>query len=399
MKRHYLATALSCLLLLALAFCVYSFMQEGRIQGSIKVGFLFENDEATPYTYNFSLARDALERAYPDRVEILTLSNVLSSETVEPIRNLVRQGCRIVFSNGSSDQVLSLAALYPDVTFCQASYFDTTGVALPENYHSFKGAIHEGRYVSGVAAGMKLRELLDSGALTPEEARVGYVGAFPYPEVISGYTAFLLGVRSVAPEARMWVRYANTWSNFSMEKETAEQLIADGCAVLSYDTDTIGPVVACEEADHPVYVVGYNVSMMDIAPNSALLSVRINWAPYALSAVKAVLDGRRIERAVSGRVHGNDVCAGFDRGWVELVELNTTAAAPGTQEKLDETIQGIIKGSVQVFQGDYIGVNPEDPTDVIDLREGYTECETSSYPTFRWILKDVISFGEDRAAA
>ena len=102
MKRHYLATALSCLLLLALAFCVYSFMQEGRIQGSIKVGFLFENDEATPYTYNFSLARDALERAYPDRVEILTLSNVLSSETVEPIRNLVRQGCRIVFSNGSS---------------------------------------------------------------------------------------------------------------------------------------------------------------------------------------------------------------------------------------------------------------------------------------------------------
>ena len=193
MKRHYLATALSCLLLLALAFCVYSFMQEGRIQGSIKVGFLFENDEATPYTYNFSLARDALERAYPDRVEILTLSNVLSSETVEPIRNLVRQGCRIVFSNGSSDQVLSLAALYPDVTFCQASYFDTTGVALPENYHSFKGAIHEGRYVSGVAAGMKLRELLDSGALTPEEARVGYVGAFPYPEVISGYTAFLLG--------------------------------------------------------------------------------------------------------------------------------------------------------------------------------------------------------------
>ena len=146
-------------------------------------------------------------------------------------------------------------------------------------------------------------------------------------------------------------------------------------------------------------MVGYNVSMMDIAPNSALLSVRINWAPYALSAVKAVLDGRRIERAVSGRVHGNDVCAGFDRGWVELVELNTTAAAPGTQEKLDETIQGIIKGSVQVFQGDYIGVNPEDPTDVIDLREGYTECETSSYPTFRWILKDVISFGEDRAAA
>ena len=287
MKRHYLSTALSCLLILALAFGVNAVSRSGRIRGSIRVGFLFENDEATPYTYNFSLARDALEHTLQDRVEILTMSNVLASETDEPIRSLVRQGCRMIFSNGSSDQILTLAESYPEVTFCQASWFDAAGMTLPENYHSFKGAIHEVRYASGVAAGLKLRELIDSGKLAPEDAWAGYVAAFPYPEVISGYTAFLLGIRSVAPEARLRVRYANTWSHFSEEKATAEQLIADGCTVLAYDTDTIGPVVACEEADHPVYVVGYNVSMMDIAPNSALLSVRINWAPYVVAAVKA----------------------------------------------------------------------------------------------------------------
>ena len=390
MKRHYLSTALSCLLILALAFGVNAVSRSGRIRGSIRIGFLFENDEATPYTYNFSLARDALEHTLQDRVEILTMSNVLASETDEPIRSLVRQGCRMIFSNGSSDQILTLAESYPEVTFCQASYFDAAGMTLPENYHSFKGAIHEVRYASGVAAGLKLRELIDSGKLAPEDAWAGYVAAFPYPEVISGYTAFLLGIRSVAPEARLRVRYANTWSHFSEEKATAEQLIADGCTVLAYDTDTIGPVVACEEADHPVYVVGYNVSMMDIAPNSALLSVRINWAPYVVAAVKAVLEGRDIERALPGSVHGNDVCAGLKQDWVELMELNPTLIAPGTQEKLAEVTEGIIKGSLPIFQGEYTGVNPDDESDVIDLKNGYTECSTSSCPTFRWILRDVI---------
>ena len=222
MKRHYLSTALSCLLILALAFGVNAVSRSGRFRGSIRVGFLFENDEATPYTYNFSLARDALERTLQDRVEILTMSNVLASETDEPIRSLVRQGCRMIFSNGSSDQILTLAESYPEVTFCQASWFDAAGMTLPENYHSFKGAIHEVRYASGVAAGLKLRELIDSGDLAPEDAWAGYVAAFPYPEVISGYTAFLLGIRSVAPEARLRVRYANTWSHFSEEKATAE---------------------------------------------------------------------------------------------------------------------------------------------------------------------------------
>ena len=375
MKRHYLSTALSCLLILALAFSVNAVSRSGRIRGSIRVGFLFENDEATPYTYNFSLARDALEHTLQNRVEILTMSNVLASETDEPIRSLVRQGCRMIFSNGAA------------------------GMTLPENYHSFKGAIHEVRYASGVAAGLKLRELIDSGKLAPEDAWAGYVAAFPYPEVISGYTAFLLGIRSVAPEARLRVRYANTWSHFSEEKATAEQLIADGCTVLSYDTDTIGPVVACEEANHPVYVVGYNVSMMDIAPNSALLSVRINWAPYVVAAVKAVLEGRDIERALQGSVHGNDVCAGLKQDWVELMELNPTLIAPGTQEKLAEVTEGIIKGSLPIFQGEYTGVNPDDESDVIDLRNGYTECATSSCPTFRWILRDVIEIETEPKAA
>ena len=141
------------------------------------------------------------------------------------------------------------------------------------------------------------------------------------------------------------------------------------------------------------------MSMMDIAPNSALLSVRINWAPYVVAAVKAVLEGRDIERALQGSVHGNDVCAGLKQGWVELMDLNPTLAAPGTQEKLAEVTEGIIRGSLPIFQGEYTGVNPEDPTDVIDLKNGYTECAASSCPTFRWILRDVIEIETDPEAA
>ncbi len=390
MKRHYLTTFVTCMLLIILAFCLNSANQGKRPDGVVKVGFLYENDESTPYTYNFTLAQDALERAYPDQVEILTKSNVLVTETDEPIRDLVRQGCQIIFSCGSSDQFLNLAEQFPEVEFCQASWTDPAGKNFPENYHSFKGAIHEGRYVSGIAAGMKLRELLDKGELSPEDAMAGYVAAFEYPEVISGYTAFLLGIRSVVPEARLRVRYTETWSNFTLEKTAAEQLIADGCVIIAQDTDTIGPSVACEESDRTVYNIGYNMSMMDVAPNTALVSVRINWAPYVLSAVEAVMEGRDIERVVKGSIHGNDVCAGFDRDWVELLELNDTLAAPGTEEELDAAIRGIEKGDIRIFQGDYIGVNPKDPDDIIDLRNGYTECEYSSYPSFHWVLRDVI---------
>ena len=223
---------------------------------------------------------------------------------------------------------------------------------------------------------------------------LGFVAAFPTSEVISGYTAFLLGVRSVVPQAVMRVCYTQTWSSYAQEKEAAQQLIAEGCVIISQHTDTIGPAIACEEAseNRSVYFVGYNQSMSEVAPSSSLVTSRICWEKYVLAAVDAVMRGKQIESVVSGRIHGTDVSAGFEKGWVEMTDLNRQAAAPGTQEAMDSAIELFRRGrSDFVFKGDYTGVDPDDPKDTIDLRSGYAENEITSFPTFHYILNDVIT--------
>ena len=264
---------------------------------------------------------------------------------------------------------------------------------MPANYHTFKGEIYQGRYVSGIAAGLKLRELIDQHVIIPEEALVGYVGAFPSAAVISGYTAFLLGIRSVAPEAVMKVKYTNTWGNYSVEKLCAKSLIEEGCIIISQYSDTIGPAVSCEEAAgyRQSFFVGYNQSMLDVAPTTALVSTRINWVPYIVSAVEAVMKNKAIESYVKGNVHENDISAGFDKNWVQILELNTLIAVEGTEEKMNEAINGLKKGTLQVFKGDYLGVNPEDETDTIDLNQGFAENADSSSLAFHYVLKDVIT--------
>lgn len=255
------------------------------------------------------------------------------------------------------------------------------------------GNIYQGRYVSGVVAGMKMKELIDNGTITPEQAKVGYVGAFPYAEVISGYTSFFLGVRSVVPEATMTVKYTNTWSNYYLEKECARELIDEGCVIISQHSDTSGPAVACEETDRSkvVFYVSYNESMRDVAPTTYLTGSKINWSPYMMKAVEAVLSDKEIEQNIKGNVNGNDMGAGFDYDWVHMLEINEFVAAKGTQERVNELIHEFEQGKIQVFQGEYIGVDPENESDTIDLREGYLENENSSAPSFHYILKDVIT--------
>ena len=392
MKRVYLAVIITSALTLLYFSHTFSFWDSGIGLSTLKVGFIYENDESMPYTYNFVAAERALEEQYGRKVQILTKSNTLEEETEEPVRDLVRSGCNILFTNGYSGQFMELASEYPDVQFCQISYMEQPPETAPENYHTFNGEIYQGRYAGGVVAGMKLRELLDRRLIAPGEARVGYVAAYPTAEVISGFTAFFLGVRSVAPEADMRVRYTGTWGSYSKERDAAKRLIREGCVVLSQHTDTIAPAVACEEAAlrHTVYFVGYNEGMMDVAPTTALISTRINWKPYILSAVDAVFKGETIEKNVDGNVHGNDVSAGFERGWVEMLDLNTYIAADGTEQKLNETIENLKRGTIQVFRGDYIGVNPEDPSDICDLSTGFQENASYSSPSFHYILKGAI---------
>ena len=392
--KRIILTFVLCVAVLFATALLTGFWNDTPSKGMLKVGFVYSEDESTPYTANFVMAQRVLQAAYEGRIEVLFRSNVSGREAEQPMRDLIREGCRILFINMDTDIPIALAREFPSVQFCQVSLPTVSLEGAPDNYHTFNGEIYQARYVSGVAAGMKLRQLLDSGAILPQDALVGYVSANSSAEVISGFTAFILGVRSVAPEATMRVRYTGSWSNYNEEKKQAKELIDEGCIIISQHVNTTAPAVACEEAvsaGRHVYHVGYHQSMMDVAPSSALVSVRTNWAPYILQAVQAVLDDEVIENAVTGHVHGNDMSAGFEAGWVELLELNNFVAAEGTEAKVEKLIDNMKKGRVNVFSGNYTGVDPMNPADTIELNTGFTENEHSSSPSFGYILKDCIT--------
>ncbi len=379
---------------MAVFILCFRFINITGARQSLKVGFVYTNDESTAYTYNFSLAKDAVEKKYGDKVEIFTCSNVMDDGMEEPVEELVDKGCDIIFFNGYSELVPELATKHPDTEFCQTSYMDMSGQKMPSNYHTFKGEAYQGRYVSGIAAGKKIKEMIAEGLITEDQAIVGFVAAFPTSEVISGYTAFLLGVRSEVANAVMRVCYTQTWDSFTHERDAAFRLIDDGCVIISQHTDTIGPALACEAAlaERPVYFVGYNQSMTEVAPGASLVTSRICWERYVVTAVDALMAGKSIESVIRGHIHGNDVSAGFEQGWVEIVDLNAGTAAPGTKEAMDNAIVRFKRGENDfVFRGNYKGVNPDDPSDTIELMEGYIENKDTSHPLFNYVLTDIIT--------
>lgn len=358
---------------------------------AITVGFIYDNAETTPYSYSFYLAQEAVESQYQGKVKVMMFSNIMEDEVEGPLKVLIENDCDIVFTNGYGD-FRTLAATHPGIEFCQVSNSPYPEEEALPNYHTFKGEIYQGRYASGVVAGLKLKQLIDNGEISPAEALVGFVAAFPEPEVISGYSAFILGVRSIVPEATMKVRYIYTWDSYTKEKQCADRLLNEGCIIISQHSDTVGPAVACEEyLRHPAFHVGYNIDMTDVAPNTSLVSTRINWTPYILQATEAVLSGKEIEESVDGRVHPvNDMSAGFDKDWVRLTPLNTAILPEGAQERIDKLMDDFGKGHVRVFQGDYICYDTEDEDRWIDLHEGFTENEASSIPEFHYIIQDIV---------
>ena len=221
MKKSHriIVTAAFCLLVLLAASRLTGFWTNRPQYGVLRVGFIYAEDESTPYTANFVRSQRALQEEYGSKIEILSRSNVLSRESEEPMRELIEAGCKIIFINLDTDIPIMLAWEFPGVQFCQVSLPTISLDGTPENYHTFNGEIYQARYVSGIAAGMKLRQMMDSGALLPQDALVGYIGANGSSEVVSGFTAFLLGVKTVAPEAVMRVRYTGSWGNYNAEKE------------------------------------------------------------------------------------------------------------------------------------------------------------------------------------
>lgn len=397
MRRIYGITLLTAAVMLVIAFGIH-YLGDGKGTGrTIQVGFIYVGDASDAYTANFLKVQDTIEKQYAGKVTVLAKYNVPVDAVEDALEELSEEDCSLIFANsyGYGEKVKEYAAVHPEIQFCQATCSNANEEPYVSNYHTFMGSIYQGRYISGVVAGMKMKELLDHGVITAEQAKVGYVGAFSCAEVISGYTSFFLGVRSVVPEAEMTVKYTDTWSNYSLEKECARELIDEGCVVISQHSDTSGPAVACEETDRSkaVFYVSYNESMRDVAPTTYLTGSKINWTPYMLKAVEAVLSGKGIEQNMKGNVNGNDVGAGFDCDWVHMLEINEFVAAEGTQERVDELIHEFEKGKIQVFQGEYIGADPEEESDTIDLRNGYLENESSSAPSFHYVLKDVIHIG------
>ena len=269
-----------------------------------------------------------------------------------------------------------LAQKYPEVQFCMATCSNANEEPYLKNYHTFMGAIYQGRYAAGVAAGMKLKELIDDGIISESEAKIGYVGAYPYAEVISGYTAFLLGARSVVPQAVMTVKYTNSWNDPTIESQVAKALIDRGCDVISQHSDSTAPATTAE--DNGVWQVGYNNDMIAAAPNASLVSPRIDWGIYVTEAVQAVIDGKEIPA---------DWCKGYADGAVYLSPLNEKIAAEGTQEAIDKAAEALKNGELFVFGGPLKGVSPDG--EKIEVAEGdhFPEQEEASAPSWQYIIE------------
>lgn len=398
MKRIYIITFITAILSVAAIVGINTVMFSEDSDKTVKVGFMYVGDASTAYTNNFMKAQKAVEEAYGNQVVAVAKYNVSEGLEDKYFQELVDEKCDIIFATsfGYADAAKKFAQMYPDIEIVMATGTNANDEPKLNNYHTFMGEIYQGRYTAGVAAGMKIKELMDSGVIDESQAKVGYVGAYPYAEVVSGYTAFILGVRSVVPQAHMIVKYTNSWSNYALEKRYAKELIDEGCVIISQHSDTAGPAVACEQTDAstPVYLVSYNQSMADIAPTTYLTGSKINWSYYMIGAVGAVLEGKNIESTVDGKAYGNDMMAGFEKNWIEMLDINEVVAAPGTKQRVDAVCDEFRKGQVHVFFGDYTGVSVDDKNDTCNLNEEYIENYQSSAPAFNYILNEIITIEE-----
>ena len=335
-----LAVGLAAAMAVSMTAPVYA-EGDGVAKEDLEVGIIYIGDENEGYSAAHMAGIDEMvENLGLEEDQVIEKTLIGENEAAyDAAADLADQGCQIVFANsfGHETYVLQAAGEYPEVQFCHATGTQAKASGLA-NMHNYFTNIYESRYVSGVVAGLKLNEMIENGDIKEDQTKIGYVGAYPYAEVKSGYTAFFLGVRSVCPSATMKVIYTNSWASIDLEKEAAESLIADGCVLISQHADTTGASTACEKAGVPI--VGYNVSMIATAPTQALTSASIDWGPYYTYAVKSVIDGTKID---------TDWCKGYDDGADKITELNDKAIAKGTKEKVKEVEDAIKDGSLHVF--------------------------------------------------
>ena len=334
----------------------------------VKVGFITLHDENSTYDKNFiDAAKEACANlGLVENEDYFIKTNVGETEQcAEVAADLVDAGCNIIFADsfGHEPYMIEVAKANPEVQFCHSTgtRAHTEGLA---NYHNAFASIYEGRYLAGIAAGLKLNAMIDAGDIKADEAKMGYVGAFTYAEVVSGYTSFYLGAKSVCPTVTMDVTFTGSWYDETLEKEGAEKLIQGGCKLISQHADSLGAPTACENAGVPN--VSYNGSTVSACPNTYIISSRINWAPYYEMCIKAVMDGTEIPADWTGTLATNSVV---------LTDLNTTVAAEGTAEAIAAATEKLEKGEIHVFDCSTFTVKGEALTSYmadVDTDDAYT---------------------------
>jgi len=329
--------------------------------GDFKVGIILVHDENSGYDMaHIDGVKGAQEALGLTDDQIIFKYNIPETEAAyDNAVDLAEQGCKLVISDsfGHQSYMMQAATEYPDVTFLAATG-DTAWKEPIDNVANFFPHTYESRYVSGIVAGMKLKELLDSGAVT--DPYVGYVGAYPYAEVVSGYTAFFLGIRSIVPDAHMDVQYTNSWYDPKAEGEAANALMSRGCVIIGQHADSTGApsaVQAAKDGGKVVYSVGYNINMLAVAPTAALTSAQNRWA---------ALYTPTIEKAMKGEAIPKDYSVGYADDGVQISELGPECAE-GTQEAIDAAIAGIIDGSLNIFDTKNYTVGGETITSFLAL--------------------------------
>ena len=345
MFKKILALALAVLMVFAMGVSMTSCSGEqgeaGEVADDFKLGVILLHDEASTYDLNFIEAVNrAAEALGLDDTQVIMKKNIPEgNECYEAAADLVDEGCDVIFADsfGHEDYMIKAAKEFPEVEFCHATgtKAHTEGLA---NFHNAFASIYEGRYLAGVAAGMKLNEMIEAGTITAEQAKMGYVGAFTYAEVMSGYTSFYLGAKSVCPSVTMEVQFTGSWYDENEEKNAAIALMNNECVLISQHADSMGAPTACEERNVPN--VSYNGSTVAACPNTFIVSSKIDWTPYFKLICEASMNGTEIPTDWTGTI---------ETGSVVLTDVNTQAAAAGTVEKIEEVKAALVAGEVKVF--------------------------------------------------
>lgn len=317
-------------------------IEKFAVSDDFKIGLICLHDENATYDNNFIRGLKEVKEALGLRDDqvIIKVNIPESSECYDAAKDCVNKGCKIVFADsfGHESFMAQAAAEFPEVQFCHATGTSAATRGL-KNFHNAFASVYQVRYLAGIAAGMKLNEMINDGKITADQAIIGYVGAFTYAEVISGMTSFFLGARSVCPSATMKVRYTGSWYDQAFEQEAANALITtDKCVLISQHADSLGAPTACELAGVPN--VSYNGSTYSAGENTFLIASAINWAPYYAYIIKCVQDGTEIPANWTGNI---------ETGSVVLTGVNLDVIAEGTEKAIADAIVKFKAGTLHVF--------------------------------------------------